>query len=68
MSESDNKKEACFLCGSSDVVWGNVTAGSRHQVKFHPDGPWLTLLSTDEQIRARKCGSCGNVQLYAEPA
>ena len=68
MSDIDTKNEVCFLCGASEFVWGSLTAGGQYQVKFHPDGPWLRLVSTDEKMRARKCGACGNVQLYAEKA
>jgi hypothetical protein len=65
MNEMDTT-DTCLFCGSSEMIWGNLTAGSQHQVQFHPDGPWLTLVSTNETVRARKCSGCGNIQLYAE--
>ena len=55
---------ACLLCGQTSFAWGKLQG--HYQTKFHPDGPWLTLVSTEKPIRARLCDGCGNIQLFAD--
>ena len=55
----------CLYCGSSEFIWGALT-NPQGKVVFHPDGPFFTLASTAEPVRARKCAGCGNIQCFSE--
>lgn len=56
---------ACLYCGGSDFTWGALT-NPQGKLMFHPDGPFFTLVSTNEPVRARKCEGCGNIQCFSE--
>ncbi len=58
---------ACLYCGSTEFTWGNLRDTYRGgKVAFRPDGPVFTIVSTNENVRARKCEGCGNIQCFTE--
>ena len=58
---------SCPLCGSDKFTWG--VAVGHYPFKFRPDNAgWLTKNTTifgGQEIKARKCDSCRNIQLFA---
>ena len=59
----------CPLCGREEFLWGRlVTQDGAFQdgMAFRPDGPFFTVVSTNERVRVRKCEGCGNLQLFSE--
>ena len=56
----------CSECGQTEFTWGRLLDSDGRQAKFHPDGPFFSVLSTSEQIRVRKCDGCGQLQLFSE--
>ncbi|WP_435016451.1 hypothetical protein TA3x_004017 [Tundrisphaera sp. TA3] len=54
----------CHLCGDRDYAWGDIYANG---INFIPeDDPWWSkILRHGRKLRARRCESCGNVQLFA---
>jgi hypothetical protein len=57
----------CVICGKSDYEWGQVVVGRespREWTYFWPDG--ITLEDVDFGIIARRCTSCGNIQLFTD--
>jgi hypothetical protein len=59
----------CPLCGSDRFTWG--VAVGHYPFKFHPDNAgWLTkhtAIFGGQEIKARRCDSCGNIQLFVAP-
>jgi hypothetical protein len=56
----------CPLCGGDKFTWG-VAMGHYH-FKFKPDDAgWLkkNTIFGGQEIKARRCDSCGNIQLFA---
>ena len=66
MSQETVITATCSECGQTEFTWGRLLDAEGGKVKFHPDGPFFTLLSTNEQVRVRKCDGCGNLQLFSE--
>jgi hypothetical protein len=54
----------CHLCGGRDYTWGHMFAQG---INFIPeDSHWLTkAFRAGMKLRARRCESCGNVQMFA---
>lgn len=65
-SESGSGKAVCSECGQTEFTWGSLIGYAGQKVEFKPDGPFLESLFTKEQVRVRKCASCGNLQLFSE--
>lgn len=59
------KKETCPLCGSTDLVWGEVRGQGLRFSRGDASG-WSKAFSFATGMRARMCGACRNVQLYAD--
>ena len=58
---------ACLCCGSTEFIWGKLVDTFRgNRVAFRPDGPFFTVVSTNEAVKVRKCVNCGNIQCFAE--
>lgn len=60
-------RNSCPLCGSDRLTWGAVWPGQNH-LKFKPDDlSWLekNTIFGGLAIKARRCASCGNIQLFA---
>lgn len=57
-------RNSCPLCGSDKFTWG-VACGF-HLLMFKPDeaSSWTKMFG-GQKIRARRCASCGNIQLFA---
>lgn len=57
----------CLYCGSTEFTWGKlIDPSSGRRIDFRPDGPFFTVVSTNENIRVRKCEGCGNIQCFTE--
>jgi len=57
----------CLYCGNTEFTWGKFTdTRNGGNVAFRPDGPFFTVVSTNENVRARKCEGCGNIQCFTE--
>lgn len=60
-------RAACLHCGSTEFTWGKLMdTRNGGSVAFRPDGPFFTVVSTNEKVRVRKCEGCGNIQCFAE--
>ena len=59
-------QKSCLLCGSDKFTWG--VAQGHHNLMFKPDdASWLAKNTVfgGQAIKARRCDSCGNIQLFA---
>ena len=59
-------RNSCPLCGSDRFTWG--MAWGHYRLMFKPDDAgWLVknTIFGGQKITARRCDSCGNVQLFA---
>ncbi len=65
-TETAGGQGVCSECGQAEFTWGRLLDADSRRVKFHPDGPFFTVLSTNKQIRVRKCDGCGNLQMFSE--
>lgn len=65
-NESESSAGVCSECGQTEFTWGRLLDSEGRQAKFHPDGPFFSVLSTSEQIRVRKCDGCGQLQFFSE--
>ena len=66
--EEQRSTAACLCCGSTEFIWGKlIDPSSGRRIDFRPDGPFFTVVSTNEAVKARKCVDCGNIQYFAEP-
>lgn len=59
------QKDRCPLCGSSDLTWGEVRAQGMRFLRESASG-WSKAFGLGTGMRARLCGACRNVQLYAD--
>jgi len=59
-------RNSCPLCGGERFTWGLVRGARPVQFKSD-DAGWLVRNTNigGQNIRARKCASCGNIQLFA---
>ena len=64
--ETVGSNGVCSECGQAEFTWGRLRDAEGGKIKFRPDGPFFTILSTDETIRTRKCDNCGNLQMFSE--
>jgi hypothetical protein len=67
--DADNTGSAarnlCPLCGSNRFTWG-VAKGYGPLVFKPDDSGWVkTFFDVGTRIKARRCDSCGNIQLFA---
>ncbi|MBC8102339.1 MAG: hypothetical protein H7Z41_07105 [Cytophagales bacterium] len=70
----DFTNDFCFNCGGATFTWGIVTGYSAALAVFKPDpenvapaGFWSdTPAPAPEPLRARRCETCGNIQLFTE--
>ena len=60
--ETAGGQGVCSECGQTEFTWGRLLDSEGHQTKFHPDGPFFTLLSTNEQVR--KCDTAGTCRCF----
>ncbi len=51
----------CPICGSTDYSWG-IALSSNARVRFIADGAH----GTGNNLKARKCNRCHNVQTFTE--
>ena len=58
-------RNSCPLCGSDRFTWG--VARGAYPLTFKPDeASWLAkMVVGGQKIKARRCASCGNIQLFA---
>lgn len=57
----------CLYCGGTEFTWGKlIDPSSGGRIDFRPDGPFFTIISTNENVRVRKCEGCGNIQCFTE--
>lgn len=63
--EAPPRPETCPLCGSTDLTWGTVRAQGMRFEREDASG-WSKAFSFATGMRARMCGACRNVQLYAD--
>ena len=57
---------SCPLCGGDKFTWGLVRGECRLQFKSDDAGWWVKNTAIGgQQIRARRCDSCRNIQLFA---
>lgn len=56
-------RQSCPLCGSDRFTWG--VAGGTCTLRFKPDNAGFFSVSTN--VKARRCDSCGNIQLFTSP-
>ncbi len=57
-------RTSCPLCGGNTFTWG--VARGRDWFKFRADNVgFLARNFGGQTVKARKCDSCGNVQLFA---
>jgi hypothetical protein len=56
-------RTSCPLCGNDKYTWG--VAGGFHALMFTPDN--AGFFSSPKKLKARRCDSCGNVQLFVAP-
>jgi ribosomal protein S27AE len=59
-------RNSCPLCGSDKFTWGLVRGERRLRFKSD-DAGWLAknIAIGGLEIKAKKCASCGNIQLFA---
>jgi predicted nucleic-acid-binding Zn-ribbon protein len=65
--ESDDKDvRPCPICGGRSYSRGSLTAQG---INFTPDDASLAskLFRVGVKLPARRCNTCGNVQLFAKP-
>ena len=59
-------RNSCPLCGSDRFTWG--VAKGHYPLKFKSDDAGSLAKNTvfgGQEIKARRCDSCGNIQLFA---
>ena len=59
-------RNSCPLCGSDKFTWG--VAIGHYPFRFKSDdASWIARHTTfgGQEIKARRCDSCGNIQLFA---
>lgn len=56
---------SCHLCGSKTFEWGQLRSQG---IKFIPDDASWTKkqFSFGTDIKARRCTSCNNIQIFSE--
>jgi hypothetical protein len=57
---------SCPLCGSDKFTWG-VAQGPHNLMFKSDDASWIVRNTAfgGQQIKARQCDSCGNIQFFA---
>ena len=60
-------QNSCPLCGGDSFTWG--VARGAYPMTFKPDkASWLVKqFIVGQKIKARRCASCGNIQLFVAP-
>lgn len=63
---------SCPLCGSDRFTWGEargfLTQTLTFMFKLDKPGWWAKHFAMgNQEIKARRCDSCGNIQLFAAP-
>ena len=61
-------RNSCPLCGSDEFTWGVARGHYPLTFMFKLDKPgwWATHIAMgNQEIKARRCDSCGNIQLFA---
>ena len=60
-------RTSCPLCGRYIFSWGVMRGHPVFPLKFMGDdaGVLTKLVSGGQGIKARRCDSCGNIQLFA---
>ena len=58
---------SCPLCGNSEFTWGRMRGHPVFPLKFMWDdaGVLKRCFAGGQTVKARRCDSCGNVQLFA---
>jgi len=64
MTEKKPENTPCPVCGAVDFEWGKLQASG---LTFIPEGSSITrnIFAGGFRLKARKCKSCQNVQLFA---
>lgn len=59
-------RNPCPLCGSNRFTWGVISSYGPMQFQSD-DAGWLTkVFAGGQKVRARRCDSCRNIQLFAD--
>jgi hypothetical protein len=60
-------RNSCPMCGSDRFTWGMATG--QYPMKFNTDdASWLAkAFFGGQKVKARRCDSCGNIQLFVAP-
>ncbi len=65
--DKSQSKAPCFLCGAHSFTWGFIKGYGDKQISFSTTGESFMgkiFVEKGDEIRARRCQSCGNILLF----